>query len=330
MAEKSRRKGLWSSKEEAEPSTAHDASKKEVEIDRYKHDVEQANAMRKKLSTATDSTSSRSLSTEDVNLALRGLQDADRYRKSGKLESALKLYELSLELLLIFLREGNPESHGIDAGTLEVQVVTAMSEAESVKATIDRMKLTQQASEPSGEISPGGFQSLSKALRSALNDRPSYKRRSQTSPPGPSYVRAVTGPRSSPTALQKPATTINSRVQSEKTSHDQLHDIILSDFFIDKTVLERTTWDDIAGLETVKQSLQETAILPLVRPDLFSGLRKPQNILLFGPPGTGRFTTMHVNLANMSRQLNYFPSARISNHSFNRKNYVGEGCGARK
>jgi SpoVK/Ycf46/Vps4 family AAA+-type ATPase len=54
------------------------------------------------------------------------------------------------------------------------------------------------------------------------------------------------------------------------------------------TVSFTTIWKDIAGLEQVKQSLQEAAILPLLRPDLLQGLRKPQNCLLYGPPGTGK------------------------------------------
>ncbi|XP_028804813.1 uncharacterized protein LOC114759742 [Neltuma alba] len=50
------------------------------------------------------------------------------------------------------------------------------------------------------------------------------------------------------------------------------------------------TFDDIGSLEETKESLQELVMLPLRRPDLFTGgLLKPcRGILLFGPPGTGK------------------------------------------
>ncbi|MHA2357478.1 MAG: AAA family ATPase [Candidatus Heimdallarchaeaceae archaeon] len=47
--------------------------------------------------------------------------------------------------------------------------------------------------------------------------------------------------------------------------------------------------DDIAGLANAKQTLREAIVLPLMRPDLFSGARRPwKGILLFGPPGCGK------------------------------------------
>ncbi|MFX0021136.1 MAG: AAA family ATPase [Candidatus Hermodarchaeota archaeon] len=48
-------------------------------------------------------------------------------------------------------------------------------------------------------------------------------------------------------------------------------------------------WEDIAGLDNVKQALREAIVLPIAKPQLFTGARKPwSGILLFGPPGCGK------------------------------------------
>lgn len=48
-------------------------------------------------------------------------------------------------------------------------------------------------------------------------------------------------------------------------------------------------WEDVAGLETAKKTLQEAIILPVKFPNIFVGIRKPwKGILLYGPPGTGK------------------------------------------
>lgn len=48
-------------------------------------------------------------------------------------------------------------------------------------------------------------------------------------------------------------------------------------------------WNDIAGLENVKQAVREAIVLPIAKPELFTGARKPwSGILLFGPPGCGK------------------------------------------
>ncbi|MFW9880315.1 MAG: AAA family ATPase [Candidatus Thorarchaeota archaeon] len=48
-------------------------------------------------------------------------------------------------------------------------------------------------------------------------------------------------------------------------------------------------WEDIAGLQNVKQALREAIVLPIAKPELFTGARKPwSGILLFGPPGCGK------------------------------------------
>ena len=49
------------------------------------------------------------------------------------------------------------------------------------------------------------------------------------------------------------------------------------------------SWDDIAGLDSVKELLQEAVTLPLLFPNYFKGIRRPwKGVLLYGPPGTGK------------------------------------------
>ncbi len=49
-------------------------------------------------------------------------------------------------------------------------------------------------------------------------------------------------------------------------------------------------WDDIGGLEDVKQQLREAVEWPLKHPEVYErmGIRPPKGILLYGPPGCGK------------------------------------------
>ncbi len=49
-------------------------------------------------------------------------------------------------------------------------------------------------------------------------------------------------------------------------------------------------WDDIGGLEKIKQQLKEVVEWPLSNPESFKrlGIRPPRGVLLYGPPGCGK------------------------------------------
>lgn len=63
----------------------------------------------------------------------------------------------------------------------------------------------------------------------------------------------------------------------------------------------KTTWEDIGGLESVKQELKEAVEWPLKNPQAFKrlGIRPPRGLLMYGPPGTGK-TLLAKAVANES------------------------------
>jgi vacuolar protein-sorting-associated protein 4 len=72
---------------------------------------------------------------------------------------------------------------------------------------------------------------------------------------------------------------------------EEIQDDELDEAIIGSIVSERPDikLEDVAGLVNVKSALRESIVLPLMRPDLFTGSRRPwKGILLFGPPGCGK------------------------------------------
>ena len=79
-------------------------------------------------------------------------------------------------------------------------------------------------------------------------------------------------------------------------------------------------WDDIAGLEFAKKKIEEIVVWPLLRPDIFKGIRKPpKGLLLFGPPGTGK-TLIGKCIASQSNSTFFSISASTLTSK-----WIGEG-----
>lgn len=69
--------------------------------------------------------------------------------------------------------------------------------------------------------------------------------------------------------------------------------------------IPNVSWDDVGGLEHVKDAVMETIQLPLERPELFAkGMKKRSGILFYGPPGTGK--TLLAKAIATEFSLNFF------------------------
>jgi peroxin-6 len=69
--------------------------------------------------------------------------------------------------------------------------------------------------------------------------------------------------------------------------------------------IPNVTWDDVGGLNNVKDAVMETIQLPLERPELFAkGMKKRSGILFYGPPGTGK--TLLAKAIATEYSLNFF------------------------
>ena len=331
-----RQKSAVASHNSSPAPPAASANKPHTESDRYKHDIIQAEAMRRRKSATTCKTAAPSSSSspavkdsaEAVALGLRGLDEADVLRQSGRLQAALELYQSAIEVLIRLLQGEKLKNLSYNQEALSERVRMALSDAEQLKEMLRTRQTSGEASTDSqSPLKKTCFARISSYLASVRsgnsNANKTNTQTSSTRSINTGSSRSVTTAHQQPTGSQRGLAQNSSRnitsnssrsIQSQNTGTNQaatspktvssssvvsasqrlannesnmLKTTVLDDMYIPPSQMQAVTWDDIAGLADCKQALQEAAIMPMLRPDLFTGLRKPQNILLYGPPGTG-------------------------------------------
>ena len=79
----------------------------------------------------------------------------------------------------------------------------------------------------------------------------------------------------------------NSQVKTEPSTNEAVHQQTHENNEDESYDNDMITFDSIVGLNDVKEAVYRMVIDPIHRPNLYTGLRAPSNLLLFGPTGTG-------------------------------------------
>jgi SpoVK/Ycf46/Vps4 family AAA+-type ATPase len=266
------------------------------------------------------------------------LTQAITAEKQGNLDIALDLYQSALTALFADLKK---ETSEVRKTQLQGLIVTYLDAAEKCKKEISEQKSELLKSLPPDVTAPSPAPAPASSSNKPDNFDYTQAFREQKAkqqaeggekkPTGskhlnPTYVRKPSVPKFSKSRSNSDATgagggTSTNNKNELKTSGDSKmseYESQIASEMLDST--PGVQWEDIAGLAFAKQTLQEAVILPNLRPDLFTGLRKPpRGVLLFGPPGTGK--TM---LAKAVATESGFAFFSITASSVTSK-YLGEG-----
>ena len=79
-------------------------------------------------------------------------------------------------------------------------------------------------------------------------------------------------------------------ILNKKKGEPKIEEVVPSDFQFEWDKLPSISFEDVAGLEDVKDAVRRKVLLPLANPELYEGYVKKNGggLLLYGPPGTGK------------------------------------------
>jgi spastin len=283
---------------------------------------------------------SAKFSAKQIQTVLRGLDTADSLvvgsaggagagveGGGGNLEEASSLYEYHIGQLIQIINEIKRlevEGWGSSIGdytreALEARTHVALTDAEQLKATMNKKGMVKkQPSSHNKNSTSTPSRGLVEKSKSATHLTSQRRIRLAQSKIIPSIQESKSADTTN-TNTKQPPPPKGKKINLNYKKADPFIATIKSDMYVDSSTLT-TTWDMVAGLKDAKRALQEAAILPILRPDLYSGLRSPpRGILLYGPPGTGK--TMLVRAVAHESQCILFACSASAMTS----KWVGEG-----
>lgn len=258
------------------------------------HGISMLGANKKKPNPPVSSASSSSPLDPIIRKGFEAAKHAVEHDEKGRAEKAFPLYQEAVALLLEAVRQGKGDGEQIKRAANSY-----LTRAEELSQVLDRRK---REGDQAAAISKGCNRTGSSLLHPRRASAPPAAAGSGTSAHRPSkpddydYTggraarcrggagaaaegRGVVGRGGVTTGSGTGKAVNGGRRGGGGPANEQ--QMLVIDEMLDRS--PGVTWEQIAGLEDAKRTLQEAVVLPNLRPDLFKGLRAPpRGVLLFG------------------------------------------------